>query len=300
MSENIAAGGTGNESANTGGAGVGQGGAGATGGQNQNTGTPPASGAGDKGSVPTWRDSLPETIRGDASIGRLNSVEDLAKSYIHAQSLVGKDKIVLPTEKSSDEDWNNLYAKIGRPESADKYGLKIEALGEAGNKELAEVAFKSGLSPKQLNNLVEWSDKNNKAQMEAYKANQNVERQKAREEMIKKAGGPDKFQIQFDKAAEALKLTADSEFIKFLSDSGLGEDPRVISYFSNLSKRMEEDGIKGHGGTSLGVQIQDVDKKISEIMSHPAYMMRDHAEHQSKMMEYRDLLGLKVSLRNKV
>jgi hypothetical protein len=33
----------------------------------------------------------------------------LAKSYIHGQKLVGKDKIIIPDQNTSDEEWSKIW-----------------------------------------------------------------------------------------------------------------------------------------------------------------------------------------------
>ena len=44
-------------------------------------------------SVEDWRSSIPEEIRGHKSLDHINDVGALAKSYVHAQSMIGADKI---------------------------------------------------------------------------------------------------------------------------------------------------------------------------------------------------------------
>jgi len=36
-----------------------------------------------------WQDSLPDDLKQEASIGAFKSVADMAKSYVHAQKMVG-------------------------------------------------------------------------------------------------------------------------------------------------------------------------------------------------------------------
>ena len=64
-----------------------------------------------------WKSSLPEDLRMDPSIANAPSVESMAKSYVSAQRMVGLDKIAVPTEHSTDEEWTQVYDKLGRPET---------------------------------------------------------------------------------------------------------------------------------------------------------------------------------------
>ena len=41
--------------------------------------------------------------------------------------MIGQDKVVIPTKNSTEEAWNEVYDKLGRPESADKYSLNVKS-----------------------------------------------------------------------------------------------------------------------------------------------------------------------------
>ena len=45
-----------------------------------------------------WKTSLTEDIRADKSLAPIKDINSLAKSYIHAQKLVGVEKIPLPNK----------------------------------------------------------------------------------------------------------------------------------------------------------------------------------------------------------
>ena len=65
-----------------------------------------------------------EGLRGNKALEPIQSVENLAKAYVNASSMIGRDKIPLPGEHSSAEDWGEVYDRLGRPESADAYALE--------------------------------------------------------------------------------------------------------------------------------------------------------------------------------
>ena len=67
-----------------------------------------------------WRASLAEDIKTDKSLASIKDVNSLAKSYIHAQKLVGVEKIPLPNKHATEEDWNVVFDKLGRPKSAEE------------------------------------------------------------------------------------------------------------------------------------------------------------------------------------
>ena len=73
----------------------------------------------------TWKDSISEQYRNDPNIEKFTEADALAKSYINAVKMIGQDKIAIPNNNSTDEAWNEVYDKLGRPESAEKYSLNV-------------------------------------------------------------------------------------------------------------------------------------------------------------------------------
>jgi hypothetical protein len=71
----------------------------------------------------TWKDSISEEFRKDPNIEKFTEIDALAKSYINATKMIGQDKLAIPTNNSTEEAWNEVYDKLGRPESAEKYSL---------------------------------------------------------------------------------------------------------------------------------------------------------------------------------
>jgi len=62
----------------------------------------------------SWKDSISEEYRVDPSIEKFTEIDALAKSYINATKMIGQDKIVIPTKNSTQEAWDEAYAKLGR------------------------------------------------------------------------------------------------------------------------------------------------------------------------------------------
>ena len=108
-----------------------------------------------------WKSSLPEDLRMDPSIANQPSVESMGRSYISAQRMVGLDKIAVPTEHSTDEEWTAVYDKLGRPESPEGYDLEMNNVPEGleANPQLVDwfagTAHKIGLTPKQAQSLAD-------------------------------------------------------------------------------------------------------------------------------------------------
>ena len=61
---------------------------------------------------------------------------------------------------STEDQWNEVYDKLGRPESADKYQLDVKSdivpLDEGAIKQFAENAHQLGLNNKQAQGILEF------------------------------------------------------------------------------------------------------------------------------------------------
>ena len=105
-----------------------------------------------------WRAGLPDDIKDHQALANIADVGTLAKTMIHAQSMVGAEKIAVPGKWATDDDWSDVYNKLGRPEDANGYELTFgdvevdqEFVGA-----FKEVAHESGLTPRQAEKLAAW------------------------------------------------------------------------------------------------------------------------------------------------
>jgi hypothetical protein len=121
----------------------------------------PAAASGEPAPQDDWKSSLPEDLRMDPSIANQPSVESMGRSYVSAQRMVGLDKIAVPTEHSTDEEWSQVYDKLGRPESPAGYDLEMNNIPEGleANPQLVDwfagTAHDIGLTPRQAQALAD-------------------------------------------------------------------------------------------------------------------------------------------------
>ena len=50
-----------------------------------------------------------------------STMNDFVKSYLSAQKLVGSNKVAIPNKMATDEDWEEVYSKLGRPAKPEDY-----------------------------------------------------------------------------------------------------------------------------------------------------------------------------------
>lgn len=245
------------------------------------TTTPPGSGN------ESWRDSLPEDIRGDATLAKYENVDALASAHVNLQSHMGRDKIAKPV---TDDDWSKVYDFMGRPESDDKYELKLpdglpepiaQAFGETEMAGFKTFAHSIGLSQDQASKLVEWQAGNMQTQFTGLDTAADDARKSA----------DDTLRAEWGKGYDQQTKNAGTAFLKYGGDdlaaimdsTGLGNHPAVIKAFANIAKSTMSDkdliGGEGTGGENLGLTPEEARDQASELMSHPAYMDNKHPEH---------------------
>ena len=244
-----------------------------------------------------FKDLIPESFKEDKSLNNFNNMEDLLKSYKHAQSLVGADKIPVPNKHATEEDWNEVFKRLGAPEKPEdyKYDFKDQEMDSQQVSEFNKTAHKLGLLPKQAEGLIKYYNEmnGNKAASEEDAAAQG---QLATETELKKEFGP-QFAKRLDQAKKLAVNSLGSDFLEntFLKDgSRLGDNLSVIKAFSQLADKLSEDEIiKGDGSEYM--TAKDLEKEINELTQEgSAYWSKTHPNHKKsvdEVLKLRELLN---------
>ena len=237
-----------------------------------------------------FKDLIPEGFKEEKALDNFNNMEDFVKSYLHAQKLVGADKIPVPNKHATDEDWNEVFKKLGAPESPDdyQYNIKDQELDQTQVKEFNKAAHQLGLLPKQAEGLIKFYNEmngNNAASQEEAAA----EAQLQTETELKAEFGP-QFNKRLDQAKKLAVNSLGSEFLEntYLKDgSRLGDNIKVIKAFSELADKLSEDEIiKGDGSEYM--TAKDIEKEINELTQEgSAYW----TEKRNNMINDMEIIG---------
>jgi hypothetical protein len=235
-----------------------------------------------------WKASLSEDIRADKSLENIKDIEGLAKSYVHAQKLVGADKIPVPNKFATEKDWDAVYQKLGRPEDATGYkydlpedqNLDAEALNS-----FSDQAHKLGLLPGQANGVVKfYNDAMSKIQQ-----NQDSVAVAARENSTKelKQEWGQAYDQKINQASNlAQTVGASALFDTNLADgTKLGDHPVMIKAFADLAAKMGEDSITQSSGPIYQTPAQ-IEKEIGNLtQAGSAYWDKHHPNHGAAVEE---------------
>jgi len=244
--------------------------------------------------VPTvaksWKEAIPEDLRNDPNISKFTELEALAKSYVNATRMIGQDKVAVPNNNSTDDQWNEVYDKLGRPESPDKYQLDIKSeavpLDEGAIKSFAENAHQLGLNNKQAQGILEFyknsmegSAQQNQVDMETAQAN-------AEQELRKEWGG--NYEANIKKAGAVAKANMDATILDMQLKDGtrLGDHPAVIKGFANIANLMSEDKLVSTESENVS-QGTDYEAEISKIVNDRdgPYWNKSHPDHDKVVQQ---------------
>lgn len=182
------------------------------------------------GSGNEFLNMIPEELRQHPSISPIKDVENLARSYVNAQRLIGADKIAVPVNPT-DEDLDRIYDRLGRPENPSEYGINVDGnvITEELAADYADIAHKLRLTPDQAKGVLDYYkstvEQSGAASLEAAEVakEQTVEslrsewgrafdqKVEAAAQVAQEFGNPDMFNITL---ADGSKLGDNAEFIK--------------------------------------------------------------------------------------
>jgi hypothetical protein len=240
--------------------------------------------------------NVSEELRNDPSLSPIKDIEGLVKGYVHGQKMVGRDKIALPGEKATPEEWAEVFTKLGRPDDASKYTIgKPEDLPEGfqyrADQEEAfkKVAHKANLTQNQIkevwNHLTGVSINDFKNVVSTGKSRIEKEQTDLKNEWG--LAYPEKVKL----ANKALFNLVSEDDRKWLQDNGAMREPRLLKMFSEIGSKLGEDKLTKEGSPGGGaLSVTESKRQINEIMADvngPYRNKKDlrHEEFVKKMEE---------------
>ncbi len=247
--------------------------------------------------VVDFQSLIPEEYREEKSLQNFNKMDDFVKSYLHSQKMVGLDKIPVPNKHATDEDWKEVYKRLGSPETADAYTYSLpedHAVPEDTLKSFSEEAVKLGLLPNQADGIMKYYNEviNQGVNDQTIKAEE--ARKVSEQELRKEFGSTFDNRITGAKNLATATLGADFLNTTMLADgSKLGDNPQIVKAFANLSEKLSEDDIV-KGDTPDYMTTNDIIKQIATLQQQgSAYWDKKHPGHLGAVEEVAALIRKK-------
>ncbi len=224
-----------------------------------------------------WRGTLEEELREDKSLMSFKSVGDLAKSFVNTKRMVGKNVIAVPSDISTEGEWQEYHKAGGRPETVEDYDLKApegfpeelvtQIFPEDRMTKWKERFFKGGVSQKAAKDFI-----NEFAQdmLADYKLSEQTKTTQA-EEMV--AGLSTDWGAAFEQNKHLGNMaiaegTAGDDELKTRIVDKYGNDPDFIRFSANLGKKFAEGKPPGFASIPTPNDYQD---QIEALMADPLY-----------------------------
>jgi hypothetical protein len=246
--------------------------------------------------ISNWKDSLPDDLKAEKALESIQDIPGLAKSYIHAQKLVGADKIPVPNKFATDEDWQAVYSKLGRPEKPDAYEFNLKEnsnIDENALKGFKETAHKNGLLPKQAEAIMNFYNDMTQNYIEDLNSKSEQGRSNAEQTLKKEWGAAFDNKVQQASTIANKYINDDFAHLTLSDGTKIGDHPDFIKAFANIANDLGEDKLVAAQGPQY-MTPAEIDKQIASLQQEgSAYWNKNHPGHALAVQEVQDLLALK-------
>jgi len=239
-----------------------------------------------------WRNFVDKEYGEHSSTANLSSLNDVVKSYINAQQMVGAEKIAKPNEKWSQDDWKQFYRAGGMPETEDGYKVgRPESAPEnypynpEEEKSFKNQAYQNGLSVNQANAL--WNQRHER-RIAAWNEKQTTTTHAQKEGWTKlKSELGETFDTKVKNANAVLaRFDGDGEVRKYLQKTGMINDPTIAKFVMRIADNFAEDTVGTQQRTSGGLTPSQYRSKARELQGKIRSMTRGSFEHEQALSEY--------------
>lgn len=261
---------------------------------------------------------LSSELREQSNLGDFKTADDLAKSYVELQRMVG-NSVRIPAEDASSEalksfrdkikdvkgiileDDKDLYSKLGRPETAEDYKLDTKVPSEYFDAipglsdditAFAKVAHESGLNTAQTEAMINMRLAEVKTQID-----QETAQIEQSEVDLKKLWGTE-YGARLESAQKVAKIYQEKygDSVSDLINSPAGNNPAFLSMLNDLAGMHKEQGHQGMSGAQFGITPEIAKNKIAEKKSDEgflkAYQDDMHPGHSRAVAEIAKLYNI--------
>ncbi len=245
-----------------------------------------------------WQGKLTdETLRTDETLSRFNNFNDLAKSYVNVRRQVPMDKIVLPGVNATDDELNEFFKAIGRPDTPEDYTVEVpEGLEDYYDDPLIAEAktalHKVGLTQKQVDVVMALDRK--RLELGAQQEKADDEKEKA--DMI--TALRNRWGTAYDERLHLANRmindnTAEGEQRASILEA-IGNNPYVGDFLANIASKFVEHKII----TDIETPSADLEGKKKELMNSKEYQDANHPDHKATVAAVQSIFAELVKLKS--
>jgi hypothetical protein len=236
-----------------------------------------------------WEGVEPEILK-DPSLKAIKDAPTLLKSYVHAQKNLGKKGVLIPSENSPKEEWDQFYQKVGVPLEETKYKEAVKftehaKLGDEFNQGFLKLAHEARVQPAQAQKLYEYFD--TQVQQTSQKiTQQSAQQMQAELDSLRDSMGEEAYNVKLSKTVNFLKETAGDEFITYLGQSGLGKNATLVKHLMGLADKAGKETTIPQGDPGYGMTRDELQREINKSFDPTdPYMKPNHPDHARRVAE---------------
>ena len=237
----------------------------------------------------SFLDSLPEDLRQEPSLRNFTDPAALAKSYVHAQRMIGADKIALPGKSATDDEWRAVYQRLGAPNDPANYEISVETqiLGQEGLTNFKNAAFRAGLNDRQASTVAEFMETTLSSAQEQFQQQADEARYTGEQELRKEWGQAfeQKIELAYKAAVDTLGSADLLDNIQLADGRMLGDHPDIVRMFAKIAQSIGEDNLIGDT-SEMVMTPSEASERITEMTRRDSpYWDKMHPEHQKYVDE---------------
>jgi hypothetical protein len=237
----------------------------------------------------SFLDMLPENLRQEPSLRSFTNPADLAKSYVHAQRMIGADKVALPGNSATDDEWRAIYQKLGAPDDPQKYQFSEspQVLDESAIGEFRNAAFEAGLNNRQAETVAKFMDTTLQGAQAKFEQQAEELRYGGEQELRKEWGQAfdQRVELAYKAAIDTLGSADLLDEIRLADGRMLGDHPAIVRMFAKIAEQIGEDNLVGDT-TEMVMTPADAAQRISEMTRRDSpYWDKMHPEHDKYVQE---------------
>lgn len=249
---------------------------------------------------PAFAETLPADIRNEAAFKDIKSLDDLAKSYLNAQRMIGvpAERLLRLPDSDDPKAWEPLWSRLGRPEAPDKYDLKVPQGVAADDKLLQGFkawAHEAGLNQRQAATVFE-RYATSAAELSRAQQESTAQAKAAALQELKTEWGA-AFDKNINDARRALQHYGDEKLVQDLQATGMADNPSLVRTLAKLGAQLREDGlVRGTPDPSDGaLSPAEAKQQIAAMQTDPAAVKalldKSHPRHAEFVQKRAELFA---------
>jgi hypothetical protein len=223
---------------------------------------------------PSWTESLDDDLRGFVQNKGFKEPVDVLNSYRNLEKLVGapKERLLTLPEKEDDENWNQVWNRLGTPEKADDYQLEMPENADEKLAQWAKETFHQLKVPKGMAEgfIKAW---NERVSGESTEMKEAIEAKiKQDEESLKKEWGAayEKNTNIADQAARKFELTKE----ELTGLSQIMGPAKAMKFLHKLGQGVGESQFVGGDSTNDAMTPEQARGEIANLMNDGDFRTR--------------------------